>query len=451
MGNYQRRLGKRPKHKFTTSKFINRPLGIALLLIAILGLIKTGISANTIKLSSVSPQPSISILAPEQFTTLSSTNLTARLNGYGLNQYQMFWYVDNGTWNWMGNSPDGADSKEAAISFANWNWQKPGLPYTITVAAVVNTTGLRYYSGVQIYVNQAQNAVATNQSSLTNNLRLYVSPNSNAAQTANSTTDPTMKRVMMRMAAQPTASWFGNWNVNVETDVNNLLTAAANVNQIPVMVLYNIPDRDCGGYSSGGAASPSAYEAWVNQVYDGLNGRPAIIIVEPDALAGISCLTSSGQISRYQLISYAVNKLRSDPAAKIYIDAGNPGWNSPTTIAQRLSEAGVANSNGFSLNVSNFYTTAQNIAYGEQISRAIGNKHFVIDTSRNGKGSDGQWCNPPGMALGQQPTANTGNPLVDYFLWIKVPGESDGTCNGGPAAGTWWPQYGEQLALNAGW
>ena len=40
----------------------------------------------------------------------------------------------------------------------------------------------------------------------------------------------------------------------------------------------------------------------------------------------------------------------------------------------------------------------------------------------------------------RRPTAQTGDPLVDALLWIKRPGESDGACNGGPPAGTWWPE-----------
>jgi len=96
--------------------------------------------------------------------------------------------------------------------------------------------------------------------------------------------------------------------------------------------------------------------------------------------------------------------------------------------------------------------------------------HFVIDTSRNGQGPwtptvtspDPQtWCNPPGRGLGLRPTANTGVPLVDAYLWIKTPGQSDGQCNrnipgstadpewGGitdPAAGAWFPQQALQLA-----
>jgi endoglucanase len=109
----------------------------------------------------------------------------------------------------------------------------------------------------------------------------------------------------------------------------------------------------------------------------------------------------------------------------------------------------VGRAQGFSLNVSNFNATSDEVAYGESISARIGGKHFVIDTSRNGNGSDGQSCNPPGRALGTPPTAATGYPLVDAFLWIKIPGESDGPCQGGPPAGTWWPAYALELAEDA--
>src|SRR6185312_9877850 len=100
---------------------------------------------------------------------------------------------------------------------------------------------------------------------------------------------------------------------------------------------------------------------------------------------------------------------------------------------------------GFSLNVSNFIDTPQNISYGTKISELTNGAHFVIDTSRNGSGSNGEWCNPSDRSLGSSPTLlptlSTGNNLVDAFLWIKVPGESDGNCNGGPNAGAWWPEY----------
>jgi endoglucanase len=129
--------------------------------------------------------------------------------------------------------------------------------------------------------------------------------------------------------------------------------------------------------------------------------------------------------------------------------------------------------------------------------------HFVIDTGRNGHGpldtavyaagpfnqppevigglAGGSYCNPPRAGLGLRPTADTRLPLVDAYLWIKVPGESDGSCDiaGGPrawdyssynpwgitgdaqkhfdplwgmvdpAAGEWFPEQALQLARNA--
>jgi len=103
-----------------------------------------------------------------------------------------------------------------------------------------------------------------------------------------------------------------------------------------------------------------------------------------------------------------------------------------------------------------------------------GLKHFVIDTSRNGQGpwtppadhpaGDPQdWCNPPDRGLGYLPTANTGMALIDAYLWIKIPGESDGQCyrwtGGGPLdpvrgmedppAGDWFPEMALELVHNA--
>jgi len=136
---------------------------------------------------------------------------------------------------------------------------------------------------------------------------------------------------------------------------------------------------------------------------------------------------------------------------------------------------------------------------------AVATTHFVIDTSRNGTGPDsmanfaaapfnepanvittlqsGNWCNPPDRGVGLRPTARTGIPLLDAYLWVKIPGESDGQCDaaGGvrawdygiytktgwpadpaqqalfdplwgqfdPAAGGWFPQQALQLALDA--
>ena len=78
------------------------------------------------------------------------------------------------------------------------------------------------------------------------------------------------------------------------------------------------------------------------------------------------------------------------------------------------------------------------------------NWHFVIDTSRNGNGPHGNdWCNPPGRSLGIPPTCDTDHEKCDAYLWVKIPGESDGTGNGGPRAGRFWGEMATELVNNS--
>ncbi len=255
---------------------------------------------------------------------------------------------------------------------------------------------------------------------------------------------------MDKIAAQPHAVWFGSWNADIRADVDRVVSGAAASGAVPVLVAYNIPLRDCGGYSAGGAASASAYRSWISAFAAGVGGRRAIVVLEPDALPGMDCLSAADQGTRLSLLSEAVSQLRAASAA-IYLDAGHSSWQNAQTMADRLARAGIAMADGFALNVSNFFTTATQIAYGDAISALVGDKHYVIDTSRNGLGSAGAdaWCNPDGRALGERPTTFTGSARVDAFLWVKTPGESDGSCNGAPAAGTWMPEYALGLAQRA--
>jgi endoglucanase len=278
----------------------------------------------------------------------------------------------------------------------------------------------------------------------------YVDPYSNAKRTADSwrASRPADAQQMDKIATQSTAVWLGDWNSNVQVDADRYTSTVSAAGAVPVFVAYDIPQRDCGGLSGGGGANADAYKVWINAVANGIGSRRAVVILEPDALAGIDCLSAADQQTRLALLNYAVTALRAKGQIFVYIDAGHSHWQSASVIADRLLKAGIDQANGFSLNVSNFYSTSDNVAYGESVSALAHGRHFVIDTSRNGLGAtaDQQWCNPPGRAIGPRPTTATGNSLVDAFLWVKVPGESDGACNGFPVSGTWMPDYALALA-----
>ena len=159
----------------------------------------------------------------------------------------------------------------------------------------------------------------------------------------------------------------------------------------------------------------------------------------------------------------------------------NQYWNGgplPSKIAQLLGEwNGVALSSygewSDTTDTPNLNTSGINLRYANMLGSTVPATHFVIDTSRNGMGpwqppadrpaGDPQdWCNPPDRGLGLRPTANTGKALVDAYLWIKIPGESDGQCYRwttgpldpvrgimDPAAGQWFPDMALELVTNA--
>jgi endoglucanase len=113
----------------------------------------------------------------------------------------------------------------------------------------------------------------------------------------------------------------------------------------------------------------------------------------------------------------------------------------------------------YALNYSPEYVATVNEALASFLGRAVASIPFVLDTGRNGQGPldtapyalapysqpesvisglrTGYWCNGYGAGAGLRPSTNTGIPLLDAYLWIKVPGESDGTCDIAGGARAW--------------
>ncbi|MFF7179162.1 glycoside hydrolase family 6 protein [Streptomyces sp. NPDC008121] len=286
----------------------------------------------------------------------------------------------------------------------------------------------------------------------------WVDPDSDAARQVRAYEEQGRAReaeLLRRIADRPVAEWpAGDDPV---ADVTRAVRGAAAGRRTAVFVAYNIPHRDCGMYSAGGARDGNAYRTWVDAFASALGDASAVVVLEPDAVPHIvdGCTPGQYHDERYRLLSEAVDRLKRQPNTRVYLDAGNPAWiHDPGKLVEPLRRAGLAKADGFSLNVANFQTTEAVKGFGARLSGMLGGAHFTVDTSRNGDGplpGDGEeaWCNPPGRALGLPPTDETGDDLVDAYLWIKRPGESDGTCRGGPAAGVWWPEYALGLARRA--
>ncbi|MCD0446722.1 glycoside hydrolase family 6 protein [Glycomyces sp. A-F 0318] len=279
---------------------------------------------------------------------------------------------------------------------------------------------------------------------------LWTNPNTQAAEwVAENPNDWRAAMIRDRVAETPAGTWFTQHNPStIQSQVQGVVSAAAADGAAPIMVVYNIPNRDCGGHSGGGAPDHQSYRQWVDAFAAGLSG-PAYIILEPDTLPH-DCADQNQRQQINQSLIHATQAIKNaDSQAKVYIDIGNSDWLAPSTAAQRLQDAGVQYADGFALNVSNYRTTQESSDYAHQIQNIIGsNKGAVLDTSRNGNGPLGsEWCDPTGRAIGSYPTTSTGIAGIDAFLWVKLVGEADG-CAG--SAGQFIPDLAYQLANAAG-
>lgn len=261
---------------------------------------------------------------------------------------------------------------------------------------------------------------------------------------------------VQKMAEEPTGIWLGEWNQNVFDFVRTIVQDAESKQQIPVFITYNIPMRDLGGYSKGGAVDSGVYRQWISDVARGIGRESeAWIVFEPDAVPGFYAMNEADKQHRIQLIRESLQWIRNyAPKTKVYIDVGHPEWVSVDDVVKALNNFGIQDFDGFAINTSNRVSTEKCYEYGKQISERIGGKKFIIDTSRNGNPKSGSdWCNPSDEKVGARPNSLIGNrfPLLEANLWLKVPGESDGECGGGPSAGTIWQHKVIELARGVNW
>lgn len=259
--------------------------------------------------------------------------------------------------------------------------------------------------------------------------------------------------LLERMAEVPSGIWLTPEQYppgTIGQYVTALVQKSERAEAVPVLVLYGIPDRDCSGGFSAGGLDESSYRPWVQEVVDAVVkvGATVAVVVEPDALpSSVECGNTD---ERVRLVGEAVDVLAT-AGIPTYVDAGHSDWVPARTIARMLEDVGIDRVRGFSTNVSNYQTDADEQAYAQRLSDLVGGTHWVTDRGRNGNGATEVWCNPDDRALGRLPGFVDDGTGLDAYLWIKPPAESDGTCNSGPPAGEVYLDNAVGLARAAGW
>ncbi|MEU6718229.1 glycoside hydrolase family 6 protein [Nonomuraea sp. NPDC046802] len=285
---------------------------------------------------------------------------------------------------------------------------------------------------------------------------LYVNPLSNPADWAERNKEtPEGKAIAASIGSKPIFEWFGGWFTDLTRAVDTYVGTAQAQDRLPMLVAYNIPNRDaCAGHSGGGAGDATGYHNWITEFAKAIGTRHAIVVLEPDGVAAAGCVTKIGKDpeDQYRMLLDATQVLRAQaPNTWVYLDAGNATWIPADQMAPLLVKSGIANTRGFSVNVSNYITTADSEAYAVAVNGrlSVGAKKYVIDTSRNGNGPysdstpEDNWCNPPKRKLGTPPRQQTSG--AEFLFWVKVPGDSDGPC--GIGSGIPAGEFSEELAM----
>lgn len=271
--------------------------------------------------------------------------------------------------------------------------------------------------------------------------QLYVDAESSAALALKNSKNTTTIKKLSVLAKTPTGIWqTSGSDLSVFTAK---MEKARSVSKSPIVVLYAIPNIGCG---SGGLANESSYIKWVAQRAKAIDGTKAIVVVEPDAVSMFNCLSGSQLEVRKKSLNGAINEL-SKTDARIYIDAGHSEWVSPVDTVKRLQMLDMSKTDGISVNVSNYQTNADSKEFATNVldQLAVPQLNAVVDTSRNGNGppAGNEWCNPLGRRVGTSSVMKQDGRVAGY-LWIKVPGESDGsgsTCSNGTREGSFWLEY----------
>lgn len=202
------------------------------------------------------------------------------------------------------------------------------------------------------------------------------------------------------------------------------------------------------------------FERQIDEMARGIDRRPAVLLLELDAVGASRCMVRNGGLSAWEAdMRYEIDKVAALPHTVAYIEGGYADGNGPGYTARVLNAVEIGKIRGFFTNDTHEDWTINEIRWGQRVSQLTHGAHFIVNTANNGQGplvpanrvrfGNEILCNPPARGIGPLPRANPGYARVDAFLWTAPPGNSSGSCNGGPAPGTFWPPKAEGMAERA--
>ncbi len=202
------------------------------------------------------------------------------------------------------------------------------------------------------------------------------------------------------------------------------------------------------------------FKARINAMAQATGRRPAVYLLELDALGSSSCVQKMGAMPEWEAaLRYEMKTVAALPHTVVYVEGGYSDSNSVAYTAKILNAIHVDTIRGFFTNDTHMAWTSREDRWATAIAKRSGSAHFIVDTADNGRGpllnsdrvrnGNEDLCNPPGRGLGIRDTTQTGLTYADAYMWTHPPGNSSGSCNGGPPPGVFWPARAEGEASRA--
>lgn len=309
------------------------------------------------------------------------------------------------------------------------NWRRIGVGVT-TVVAVVTAGGI-------YLANRDPGLPDRNAPPAGQYLTVDGSPHQkNLEDMAVTLTDTELKAKVEALEHQPIATWLQPNPIKAKEQITNIMEQARAKTKIPLFVMYNMPHRDVGGESSGGATSAAEYTHWAEEVSNAIGDNPAVVVVEPDAAAHLADdkLSAADKEIRLSLLAGVFKKFQqTNLKTATYLDIGNAGWLSPGQAAKTIKDIN-ERSNGavtsLAFNTANYFPNAATRDYAQKVINEYGSPLYVLsDESRSGgpNPTQGDWCNVRGQKLGNPDTTFNAESQFEEAV-IKTPGDSDGKC-----------------------
>jgi hypothetical protein len=270
----------------------------------------------------------------------------------------------------------------------------------------------------------------------------------------------TRKRLLAKIALRPKAKWFGKWisNGDITRKVREYIENSTGGDPdvlVQMTVFRMVPWEHEACRRLPTAAERASYRTWIDRFAAGVGDAHVALVLQPDGPFALCAPGGSKMPSR--LIRYAARTFSALPNTSVYIDAGAADWpkDRPDQSARFLVPAGIEYARGFALNSTHYVKVADDIAFGTRLvaelaRRGYRGKHFVINTSSNGRGftfgkargshpDNAKVCRTRAervcVTLGIPPTADVADPRwglsatnrararahVDGYLWFGRP------------------------------